>query len=75
MYAKYNQQFLKDNAGRCGRSFVIQQKGYEQLHFERISKDPLDIMGFVQAGGSLNHTPRGHRSKDFEAIEKELRRR
>ena len=75
MYAKYNQRFLKDNAGLCGRSFVVIQKGREQLHFERISSTPLNLLGFVEAGGNLNHAPRGHRTRDFEKIEKELRRR
>ena len=73
MYAKYNQRFLKDNVGRCGRSFVLQHNGREQLHFERISPTPLNLMGFVNDGGNLNNAPRGHRPKDFEKIEKELK--
>ena len=75
MYAKYNQRFLKDNAGLCGRSFVMHQNGREQLHFERTGTSPLNLMGFVSDGGNLNHAPRGHRTKDFERIEGELRGR
>ena len=74
MYANYNQRFLKDNSGLCGRSFVVQQKGFEQLHYERMIKQPAKLDGFVQAGGKLGNAPRGHSTREFEVIEKELRR-
>ena len=75
MYAKYNTRFLKDNVGLCGRSFVVQQKAFEQLHYERLKQEPARLDGFVSAGGNPKNAPRGHRTKEFEAIEKELRRR
>ena len=74
MYAKYNQQFLKDNAGLCGRSFIVQQKGFEQLHYERMVRQPARLDGFVQAGGNIKNAPRGHSTREFEAIEKDFKR-
>ena len=74
MYATYNQQFLKDNVEMCGRSFVVQQKGFEQLHYERMIKRPARLEGFVQAGGKLSNAPRGHSTREFEAIEKDFKR-